>query len=230
MPSWRTEGPSGEIVVLLVLSLFLLPPAVAQRHRLATAAEYHEYVDPLVAEPDFGIHYFDDGAADASVLYPNRKGNPYARPSEPVLAIMRAGAKSIPSLIDCLTDGRTTSVYFDGNNITSKMKVPVGYVCLDILMATPSGPGIEAKEDADGLGGGMNTDFYFRPDDYTNCWPNLRECDIRPWVAVVQKNWTRKFLEGQLRFRNPYDDWHIPAYFPYTTEGLKQDRSKNQPH
>lgn len=69
----------------------------------------------------------------------------------------------------------------------------------------------------------MNTDFYFRPNDYANCWPwpTLRQCDIEPWITVVQQHWTREFLKGELHFENPYDKWRIPEYVPYTTQGLK---------
>lgn len=220
---WRAQ-----IATLVAVSFLFMSAANADRHHLSSAAAYHKYIDPLLAESNFGVEYTEGGGGDASVLYPLRNGNPYAPPSSSVIGIVRAGAKAFPALVDCLTDGRTTSVYFDGNNITERMKVPVGYVCLDILMAIAQGPGIKTEEEADGLGGDMNTDFYFRPNDYANCWPTLGQCDIEPWVAVVQKSWTKEFLKGQLQFRNPYDKWRIPEYSAFTTEGLKKDRSRSQ--
>ena len=39
--------------------------------------DYKKYIDPLLGVADFGIHYYDDGAADASVLSPMTKDNPY---------------------------------------------------------------------------------------------------------------------------------------------------------
>lgn len=220
---WR-QSLRTAAVVLTTLSLFSLH-AFAAHHRLSTEAQYHKYIDPLVAEKDFGVEYYDDGAADASVLYPTRNGNQYARPSDSVLEIVRAGAKAFPALIDCLTDQRMTSVPFDGNNITRKMDVAVGYVCMDILMAEAQGPNIDDPEGGDGLGAGIMTNFYFRPDDYSNCWPTTsRTCDPRPWVFIVQANWTRKFLTGQLRFKNPYDAWHIPEYAPYTSRALNRQK------
>jgi hypothetical protein len=208
-----------------VISCAFVPAsAQATRHRLASTAVYHKYVDPLLSEPDFGTEYSEDGAADASVLFPQRGDNPYARPSEPVLTIVGAMTAAFPALIDCLSDRRTTSVVFDGNNITKRMNVSVGYVCLDILMAEAKGRGLNDPEDGDGLGASMSPSFYFRPDDYWNCWPNLHECDPRPWVLVVQANWRRKFVEGQLRFHNPYDDLRISEYSEFTTQGMKHPK------
>jgi len=209
--------------LLVVLAICLCPLSARAAHRrLSTPVQYHKYVDPLLAETDFGIHYYEGGGGDESVLYPLRNGNPYAKPSEPVLAIVRAGVRAFPALIDCLSDGRMTTVPFDGNNITRKMDVPVGFVCLDILMHVAHGPGIEANDGADGLGGSINTDFYFRPNDYANClpWPKMTRCDLEPWILVVQSNWSRLFRRGELRFHNPYDDWHIPEYAPYTSSAL----------
>ena len=83
---------------------------------------------------DFGIHYYDDGAADASVIFPSTDAKPYDRPRESVVALVRLGPSAFPLLIDCLSDQRVTSVRFErvtsvrfeGNNITRPMNVPVG--------------------------------------------------------------------------------------------------------
>ena len=74
--------------------------------RLSSGADYHKYVDPLVTVADFGIQYSDDGAADASVLFPRTDTNPYDRPRDPVIALVRLRKRSVPLLIDCLSDGR----------------------------------------------------------------------------------------------------------------------------
>ena len=148
-----------------VISCAFVPAsAQATRHRLASTAVYHKYVDPLLSEPDFGTEYSDDGAADSVRPFSGKVGdNPYARPSEPVLTIVGAMTAAFPALIDCLSDRRTTSVVFDGNNITKRMNVSVGYVCLDILMAEAKGRGLNDPEDGDGLGASMSPSFYFRP-------------------------------------------------------------------
>jgi hypothetical protein len=144
-----------------------------------------KYIDPLVTVADFGIHYYED-AADASVLFPSTNTNPYDRPRDPVIALVNLRTKSFPALIDCLSDPRVTSAQFDGTSITKPMRVPVGYVCLDILMAVARGrPASDPDCWADGLGACMNEGFYFRPDDYSQCWKDT--CNLRPWVLIVQK-------------------------------------------
>lgn len=215
--------PALRVLRLLCPLVALLQGAVAfgQAHTrdLASKAQYLQYIDPLVKVKDFGMSYYEDGAADASVLFPRNSDNPYDKPRDPVIALVRLGAKSFPLLIDCLDDRRVTTVRFEGNNITRPMNVPVGYVCLDILMAITWGkPVADPDCSADGLGACMNHGFYFRPDDYSNCWP--RECLLRPWVKVVQRNWRREYLRGHLRFHNPYDDLGVEEY--------KEFRSKKQ--
>ena len=177
--------------------------------RLSSNADYRQYIDPLVAVADFGIHYYDDGAGDATVLFPGTNANPYERPRNPVIALVRLREKGFPLLIDCLSDPRVTTVQFDGNSITKPIKVPVGYVCLDVLMAVTDGRPVSDPDCSDdGLGACMNEGFYFRPDDYLRCGKDT--CDLRPWVVVVQRKWRHAFLGRQLRFRNPYHGIRIP--------------------
>ena len=74
-------------------------------------------------------------------------------PRDPVLAVVRLGAKSTPLLIDCLSDGRTTAARFAGNTVSKPMQVPVGYVCLDILIGTTKSRPVHEPDCADdGLG------------------------------------------------------------------------------
>jgi hypothetical protein len=189
--------------------------------RLASKTDYHKYIDPLVEVKDFGTHYVEDGAADASVLFPYDRSSTfhYDRPSDEVVSIVRLGAKGVPLLIDCLSDGRLTTMRFDGNNITKAMSEPVGYVCLDILMALTWGRPISDPQcEADGLGACMNSGFYFRPDDYYECYETSQKCEPRPWDAVVQRNWRRQFVQNRLSYRNPYDAVsEMPEYKEFAT-------------
>ena len=121
-------------------------------HRLASDAVYHLYIDPLVEVKDFGVGYVEDGAADATVLFPERREDPgkFRMPADSVVALVRLRAKAIPLLIDCLSDTRITSAVFDGNMATTHMKVPVGFVCLDILMGVaPGKPAADPECDGD---------------------------------------------------------------------------------
>jgi hypothetical protein len=202
----RLAHPSIWLLLLLVL---LPKSALASQPRLASIADYHRYIDPLLAVKDFKTSYVEDGAADATVLFPESPDHPYGRPAGPVIALVRLREKSIPLLIDCLSDGRITSMHFDGNLMTQPMNVPAGYVCLDILMGVIRDSAVDDPDDCgDGFGACIHTGFYFRPDDYTRCWGG-DSCLLRPWVTVVQRNWRAQYLAHRLRFRNPYDD---PTY------------------
>lgn len=196
---------------LLTLSflgvLLMIPTSTFAQTRLASKSSYQKYVDPLLGVKDFGMHYTEDGAADYSVLAPFHTDSSkiqFDKPPAALIDLVRLGTRSLPVLIDCLSDGRITSVRFDGNNITKPMSVPVGYICLDILMSTVRGkPTSDPECNNDGLGACMNYGFYFRPDDYSNCFDRPPACDPRPWVSVVQQNWRRVFLQHRLQFRSP---------------------------
>jgi len=100
---------------------------------------------------------------------------------------------------------------FDGNSITQSMKVPVGYVCMDILMNVIAGKPVSDPECSnDGLGACMNYGFYFRPDDYYDC--SVENCLPRPWVLVVRRKWKDAYLNHRLRFHNPYDIIAVDEY------------------
>ncbi len=185
---------------------------------LSGLADYKKYIDPLVSEPSFGVHYYDDGAADATVLFPHTDSEPYGRPAMPVIDLIRLRRSAFPILIDCLSDGRLTSVVFDGNRITKRMNVPVGYVCLDILMQTVVGTPVDADCAADGLGACMNDGYYFRPDDYSNCLPKRGACSLRPIIPIVQRNWRREYRQRHLHFRNPYDLLAVDQYKDLITQ------------
>jgi len=160
---------------------------------------YKRLIEPLLAVPDYGTHYFDDGAADATVTCPHGCNvDSDIGPVPAVAALMKNPSIAVPLLIDCLSDGRQTSLMFDGNAMTRPMKVPVGYVCLDILMSRfVSEPIAEYPCNSDGLGACLHSKFYFRPDDYTRCIENLA-CIPRPWVSSVQNSWRRELKTGRL--------------------------------
>ena len=204
-PNTRQSNLIYPSILLLFLFLFLPNTALATQPRLASAAAYHRYIDPLLGVKDFKTHYYEDGAADATVLFPEGDADhPYPLPVDPVIALVRLREKSFPLLIDCLSDGRMTSVRF-GGAMTQLKNVPVGHVCLDILMGTTKDKSAFFPDCADdGLGACMKPDFYFRPDDYTRCWGG-DTCLLRPWINIVQRNWRAQYLAHRLRFRNPYD-------------------------
>jgi hypothetical protein len=201
---------------LLAMLLIVAPENALAQQRLSTPAQYTKYIDALLQVKDFGIHYYDDGAADATVLIRHSDKVPLDNPPDAVLALVQLGRDSLPLLVDCLDDGRLTAVRFDGNVTTKAMNVPVGYVCLDILMGVTHGkPAHEPDCSDDGLGACIKTPFYFRPDDYYHCWKD--RCFVRPWVFAVQRTWRWAFLQKQLRFQNPYEDMPFDEYKQFAT-------------
>lgn len=205
---------SNRVIGLLTLACLVLPAwTSAQLGKLTAPAEYHRYIDSLLDVMDFRTYYVEDGAADASVLFPEDSQSPYnfLIPPTPVVALVRLRDRNLPLLIDCLSDSRITSMRFEGNNITRPMKVPLGYVCLDILMNEVHGKPVSDPSCADdGLGACMNNGFYFRPDDYYACTD--KDCMQRPWIFVVQRKWRSEYLAHRLKFQNPYDSLPVEEY------------------
>lgn len=202
------------MMLLRLCASILIPLALAasaQEKRLGTTADYEKFIAPLLSVKDFGMHY-------ASVIYPSSESNVYDRPRDPIIALIRLGKKSHPLLIDCLSDDRLTTVWFAGNTTTKEMRVPLGYVCLDLLMRVAKSKFVfEADCADDGLGACVNTGYYFRPDDYFHCAVGWDKCAARPWIAVVQKNWARLYKQRRLQFHNPYDSSAIPEYKEFAT-------------
>jgi hypothetical protein len=158
---------------------------------------YKKYIEPLLSVRDFHMSYADDGAADATVTCPGDCSDRAPSSVPEVATLMKNPTITVPLLIDCLDDNRLTSVRFVDNEMIHPMQVPVGYVCLDILMSRfVSEPIAENDCRDDGIGACMNLDFYFRPDDYYHCFTD--SCVPRPWVLVVQKNWRRELQSGRL--------------------------------
>lgn len=195
----------------VIAGIVLFTSVVFAQPRLTDPKTYKRYIDPLLLVKDFGTTYFDDGAGDATVLFPPSHRDEYPMPAKSVLDILRLREKAFPILIDCLADGRLTHARFGGNSITKEMLVPVGFVCLDMLTVIAPGPPAAINDcDFDGMGACMNDGYYFWPDDYRRCWDS--ECDLKPWNRIVQKNWRRAYLSKRLRFRDPYKSSRIPEY------------------
>lgn len=208
----RPVRQSLKIVLAFTVLLGFASVLAAKPARLTNASEYHRYIDPLVAVQNYGTKYYEDGAADASVVYPASTEPPYdyREPASAVVDLIRLGRRGLSILIDCLSDARLTKMRFDGNTITQAMDVPVGYVCLDILMSEVRGRPVSDPECGDGLGGCTSQGFYFRPDDYYEC--RALACEPRPWVLLVQRSWKLAYFAHRLRVHNPYDDFPVDEY------------------
>jgi len=205
----------SRILLVLVATSPLLAQSVVKPKSAVHGSR--RYVDALVALPNLGPVYYDDGAADGTIMVPTGRQVPVARHLPAVKAIVDLGDASLPVLIDCLNDTRITSatMTFKGGDPDAKpVPVPVGEVCLDILLNVvvptqevfvDSCPLEEKQGDApccfrDGLGACVNKGFYFRPDSY-----DLRDgrAVARPIVSLVQSNWQQAYKGGRLRYQYP---------------------------
>jgi hypothetical protein len=113
--------------------------------------------------------------------------------------IVGLGAKSIPLLIKHLDDTRLTSATFEGRPSFKRVSVPVGFICLDILLSIVGrNEHIWIKDSFDdGLGANVQPDYYFRPDAYDR---RANECVARKVVRVVKSNWQKAYQSGLIKF------------------------------
>lgn len=178
--------------------------SAAQFARLPTAPS-KKPIDALVNAPTLYVHYSEDGAADATVLAisPDLDGyatNPIAQEVKDIVALRE---KALPLLIECLDDTRPTVATVSSNGYLTKkpIHVPVGHVCLDILLNIV---GVNNKliyyneSGDDGLGSGVRDGYYFRPDDYTVFGED--RFAQRPIVRIVKANWQRAYRAGKIKY------------------------------
>lgn len=178
--------------------------AQIEQRECGHSADIESYVDALVCSSNLHVVYGDDGAADATVM---QAGEVEPRIKEDIAPevrnIVELGSKAIPLLIQHLDDRRLTSAIFHTyRGRTESMKqVPVGHICLDILMATTKAPKIiEYGCGDDGLGSCVDGGFYFRPDDY-----HLENGELKgnAIVYAAKKNWQKAYKKGWVKFDYP---------------------------
>lgn len=161
-------------------------------------------IDALISAPNLHVKYVEDGAADGTVLavYPDSDGyatNPIAQEVKDIVGLRD---KALPILIECLDDTRPTSATVSsGGYLTDKpVRVPVGHICLDILINIV---GVEnrliyAEAEYGGFGSEMKTGYYFRPDDYRTDGKEFFE--PRPIIKIVKTNWQKAYRDGQIKY------------------------------
>ena len=185
---------------ILTALLFCPEILLAQKNRTSNR---NDHVDALVVAPTL-VTYVDDGAADMSVVDAGTNRNGYiVDPIPAVKNMVELGPSAIPILIAHLDDTRPTSAkFFHYVGPTEKYEsVPVGHVCLDILMNIVDAPKIITKECGDdGLGACIERGYYFRPDAYVKKGNSFL---ARPEVLRTKANWERANRRRWLRFRYP---------------------------
>src|SRR5262245_30901078 len=122
-------------------------------------------IETLVKAP-FKTVYHDDGTADATVTAVATPDASRQDAPAQVRALLDLGPSCLPLLIAHLDDQRLTSATFDGGRFAqAPIEVPLGYVCLDILLNATAGQAVHVVDCADdGLGACVRAGYYFRPD------------------------------------------------------------------
>ena len=156
-------------------------------------------IDALVAAPEL-VTYGEDGAHDATVLALYLQNvDEVIPPRKEVRDIVALKDKAIPLLIGCLDDTRPTSAIFIGGYVSGKPypKVPVGHVCLDILIHIAKNLDDNDKDCPRGeseLGACIKDGFYFRPDDYDG------RGGERAIVRIVKASWLKAYRNGRVKY------------------------------
>jgi hypothetical protein len=191
------------IALLLPTALTLSFALPEPRGGLAAGRAGERLIDALVAAPRLTA-YTEDGAADASVIEVFvEDGVNVLRGAPEVRDIIALGPGAIPLLVKHLDDTRLTSATFAGRPDFRRARVPVGYVCLDILLGVVErSETVFILEDCcdDGLGANVESDFYFRPDEYERSGDGLV---VREHVRVVKSNWSRAVRGRLIKFSPP---------------------------
>jgi hypothetical protein len=141
--------------------------------------------------------YVEDGAADGT-LADFRDDVP-----GPVRNLTDCPNQAGPLLIDHLDDFRQTLIQSETRkNSGAPAVVPLGYLCLDLLLAlTADMESVWIQDCADdGFGACIKEGLYFRPDDYTVVGQMLIPTDR---VTEAKRRWTALLAAGLLRFTNP---------------------------
>jgi hypothetical protein len=197
----------NHLIATAIIILCVFFPSMVDAHRYA-AGNSDRNIDALISAPLL-VTYVDDGAADSSVTNVDANSNRVGVVEAPIPSvrdIINLRQRAIPTLISHLDDTRLTSAklcsYFPGGR-SECAPVPVGYVCLDILMSIVRAPTIIRSECGDdGFGACIANGYYFRPDAYT---PKGQSFIAHSEVPRVKSNWQRAYRKRRLKYE--YPEW-----------------------
>ena len=181
------------IAFVILISFLLTASQTSSAQTHSNNSGTAQYIDALVSYQNFGRVYVEDGAADGSVTSSER-------PPQAVKNILDLGPKAIPLLIAHLDDTRLTSATFEGGFTWGKpIRVPVGHVCLDILLHIigENRHVFDWECGDDGLGACVKKGYYFRPDEYYPVGTS-NEYIERLGVRVAKANWLKAYRRGWL--------------------------------
>ena len=161
---------------------------------LACSTANSSLIDRLAGE-QLPVTYAPDGAGDDTVMV--LSAGPDGRVADPPSAlkdIVLAGDDAIPLLIVCLDDSRPTTATY---GLKTQTRVPLGFVCLDVLLHIANGP-VHVDDCADdGMGACVKSDYYFLPDAPARS------------RAIVKRKWQELWDQKLLTFQRP--SWWRPS-------------------
>ena len=187
---------------LHILTTTLLALTCAQPGHANPQQSSNKYIDALASAPNLP-RYSADGAADVSVTaYDMNDPGTVEHHIPAVLNIVNLGSKAIPMLIAHLDDMRPTSATFRSERYRRIVRVPLSYVCLDLLtnivMETPR---IFVKPCTDdGLGACVHESFYFWPDSFAQ---KGGKYVAHHEIHMAKAYWRRAYRKGYVRYRYP---------------------------
>jgi hypothetical protein len=190
---------------ILFLALLLALPAYPKKSQLGRPKLDRDRILAALLTTDFPNNiYYDDGAGDGSlILYKQDEKAEYDIVPDPtVKELVNAGDASLPLLISCIGDARPTRIEFKPARAERFVRVPLGYVCLELttmLVRTPL-PKVAMDSDCstDGIGVCYHEGYYFRPDVLA-----AEPAAGTKKMAAVQANWQRLLKENSIRFEYP---------------------------
>ena len=190
------------VTAVAAVAVCLAAGAAAQEPCSRQAVE--QALQRVLELKDLGAIYFEDAACDGSIV----KQPPDLRYCRPQVApILQCAEKAAAVLIEHLDDVRpTTATFAGGAHRVHPMVVPLGVVCLDMLLSISTTASVTydaASGNNDVLGAGVAPRYYFRPDSYTTSNGRLSPLPI---VLEVKANWQRALRAGQLKFE--FSKWH----------------------
>jgi hypothetical protein len=183
--------------LLAVCALVVALPGLSQPAGCANA-ELETALDRVLQLKSLGNVYFEDAAADGSVVMipPTYRA---ARPE--IIPLLACEARAAEVLVEHLDDTRLTSARFKGGaHWSHPIRVPLGVLCLDVLISlSPFGSPVRdpKTENDDGLGAGVRAEYYFRPDDFDI---KVGRYAPKAHVLAVKEAWQKALREGILRF------------------------------
>jgi hypothetical protein len=189
---------------LRLLTLIIIVHALTNGQIAQTIPKHvsNKYIEALAAAPNLP-RYSADGAADVSVTSYDMNDPRTAEHHIPaVLNIVNLKQKAIPLLIAHLDDMRPTSATFYSIKYKRIVRVPLGYVCLDLLtniVKDTTHAFVDPCTD-DGLGGCVQKGFYFWPDAFAR---RARRYVAGPEIDRAKINWQRAYRKGYLKYRYP---------------------------